>query len=98
MSLLEAMSSGTIPIVSDLPSLREWVRPKETGYLVRPNDMNSVAAAMEDALIGKPDQIRLIRAAARESVLLRASQDYFMGLMASWYRRAVPGHHPVLLQ
>jgi glycosyltransferase involved in cell wall biosynthesis len=98
MSLLEAMSSGTIPIVSDLPSLREWIRPKETGYLVRPNDMNSVAAAMEDALIGKPDQIRQIRAAARESVLLRASQDYFMGLMASRYRRAVPGHHPALLQ
>jgi glycosyltransferase involved in cell wall biosynthesis len=35
ISLLEAMASGCIPIVSDLPANREWVTDKMNGIVVR---------------------------------------------------------------
>lgn len=39
ISVLEAMASGCIPILSDLPSNREWISHGETGYIV--NDVES---------------------------------------------------------
>jgi glycosyltransferase involved in cell wall biosynthesis len=38
ISLLEAMSAGCIPIVSDLPANREWIINGENGIIV--NDLN----------------------------------------------------------
>src|SRR5262249_50293047 len=37
-SLLEAMASGTFPIVGDLPSIREWIAHGVNGSLVDPGD------------------------------------------------------------
>ncbi len=34
VSLLEAMGSGTFPIVTDIPSNREWIVPGQNGFLV----------------------------------------------------------------
>lgn len=84
MSLLEAMGVGAIPVVSDLPSLREWVRHGETGYLVPPNNVEAVVEALSFAL-GQPERTRLLRLAARNTVLHQASQRMFMGLMADHY-------------
>jgi glycosyltransferase involved in cell wall biosynthesis len=84
MSLLEAMSVGAVPIVSDLPSLREWVRQGETGYLVPPTNVDLVADALDTAL-GHTDPQQGLRAAARQVVVRRASQAAFMGSMAQRY-------------
>ena len=43
MSLLEAMACGAIPVVSDLPANREWVRDGENGVVLRNGNL-------EDAL------------------------------------------------
>jgi glycosyltransferase involved in cell wall biosynthesis len=33
-SVLEAMACGCVPIVADLPQIREWIEPGETGFIV----------------------------------------------------------------
>lgn len=84
MSLLEAMSTGTLPVVSDLPSLREWVRNGETGYLVPPTDTDAVAASLLQAIeassrASRPDS------PARGIVVRTASQAMFMARVAEHY-------------
>lgn len=50
MSVLEAMACGVIPVVSDLPSLREWIADRENGYLVPIGDRDALAARIIDVL------------------------------------------------
>jgi glycosyltransferase involved in cell wall biosynthesis len=40
ISLLEAMAHGCIPIVSDLPANREWIRHGENGWIVKAANEN----------------------------------------------------------
>lgn len=40
VSLLEAMAYGCIPIVSDLPANREWVKDGYNGIIAKPGDQN----------------------------------------------------------
>lgn len=46
-SLFEAMASGCFPIVSDLPGTRAFIRNKENGLLVTPNDSLALAKAIK---------------------------------------------------
>jgi len=46
ISLLEAMACGPAPIVSDLPSFREWITDGQNGYLVPPRDTEALANAI----------------------------------------------------
>lgn len=39
MSLLEAMACGAVPVVSDLPANREWIRDGENGIVVRDGNL-----------------------------------------------------------
>ena len=48
--LVEAMSLGSLPIHSDLESIREWVKNGETALLVPYDDPTAVAAALERAV------------------------------------------------
>jgi glycosyltransferase involved in cell wall biosynthesis len=65
VSLLEAMACGTVPIVTDLPANREWIRDGENGRIVRGDD----AASLADAVIETLDNVSF-RSAAREMNLL----------------------------
>ena len=38
VSLLEAMGSGAFPIVTDIPSNREWIHHGQNGFLVPVNE------------------------------------------------------------
>jgi glycosyltransferase involved in cell wall biosynthesis len=50
-SLLEAMACGILPVVSDIPANRAWIRQDENGILVgEPPTPESVAAALVRAL------------------------------------------------
>ncbi|HVF39133.1 MAG TPA: glycosyltransferase family 4 protein [Gemmatimonadaceae bacterium] len=49
-SLLEAMASGLIPIVSDIPANREWITDGKNGLLFAPGDHNGLAEAIRRAL------------------------------------------------
>lgn len=87
MSLLEAMSVGAIPVVSDLPSLREWVVHGGNGYLVPATDPDAVANALSASLLANVDKSYSMRSAARELVVCRASQTLHMQSMGTHYRQ-----------
>ena len=50
VSLLEAMGSGTFPIVTEIPANREWIMDGENGFLVSINEENSLACKIIDAI------------------------------------------------
>jgi len=70
-SLLEAMASGLLPIVTDIPGNREWVTHRREGYLVPAGDRDAIACGIEEAA-RDPDRDGM-RARARERVRERAS-------------------------
>ena len=54
VSLLEAMASGALPVVSDLEGNREWVREGEGAWLFAPGDAAGLTAALERAYSSPP--------------------------------------------
>jgi glycosyltransferase involved in cell wall biosynthesis len=50
VSLLEAMASGAVPVVSDLEGNREWVEDGVGARLFGPGDAASLTRALEAAL------------------------------------------------
>jgi glycosyltransferase involved in cell wall biosynthesis len=50
-SLIEAMAYGAIPVVSSIASIREWIRDGENGFLFDPVDDNSIAEAIQRAMM-----------------------------------------------
>jgi glycosyltransferase involved in cell wall biosynthesis len=48
-SLLEAMATGIVPIVSDIEANRVWIVDGENGLLVNPDDRRAVAQAIQRA-------------------------------------------------
>jgi glycosyltransferase involved in cell wall biosynthesis len=53
VSLLEAMGSGTFPIVTDIPPNREWIVPGQNGFLVPVNEEKILAKKIIDAIRDK---------------------------------------------
>jgi len=50
VSLLEALALGCLPVVTDIPANRAWVRHGENGLLFPPGDIDSLAACLERAV------------------------------------------------
>ena len=50
LSMLEAMACGATPVVSDLPNIREWIKPGWNGYLLRPDDVGGAAKAIIEVI------------------------------------------------
>ena len=70
-SLLEAMSSGLLPIVSDIAGNREWVTHRREGYLVPVGDAEALACAIQES--AHDPESGAMRARARARVLERGS-------------------------
>lgn len=88
MSLLEAMASGSIVVVGDLPSLREWVDHGRTGLLLDPVTPETLADALDRALaVGLRGGV--IRDAARRLVVDRAGQHVHMGNARACYEKLI---------
>ncbi len=84
VTLLEAMAAGAYPVVSDLPSNREWVTP-DGGTVVPVRDVKSLADAIVSAL---EDPKRRSSAAVhnREQINQRGRWGVNMKRMESAYR------------
>jgi glycosyltransferase involved in cell wall biosynthesis len=50
VSLLEAMASGAFPIVTDIPSNREWISDGENGFLVPIDEERFLAEKILEAI------------------------------------------------
>jgi len=85
MSLLEAMACGSVPIFTDLPSLREWIDDGQNGYLVVPKDPAALAGRILDVLL---DGKRASRFAQHNQEIIRtkASQAVHMRRMEAIYQ------------
>ena len=59
-SMLEAMTFGAIPLMSDIESIREWIKEGINGYLFNPLDPESIANQVHAAINGesKRDSMR----------------------------------------
>jgi len=50
VSLLEALASGTFPVVTDIPSNRDWITDGKNGFLVPINEVGILASRILDAI------------------------------------------------
>jgi len=50
VSLLEALAAGVFPVVTDIPSNREWITDGENGFLVATGNEKSLADRIIDAI------------------------------------------------
>jgi glycosyltransferase involved in cell wall biosynthesis len=86
ISLLEALSCGVFPVVSDIPQNREWIEPDlQNGILVPLDQPKLLARALERALT---DRALRVRAAEvnREIVLSRGDARKTMAELATHLR------------
>jgi glycosyltransferase involved in cell wall biosynthesis len=89
VSLLEAMAAGVFPVVTDIPANREWIREKENGFLVVPNDEVGLARKIV-AAIRETDLSLSARKANRELVAQKAHAcRAITGLLAEYERLMV---------
>jgi glycosyltransferase involved in cell wall biosynthesis len=54
VSLLEAMAAGAFPIVTDIPSNREWISDGENGFLVPIDEERVLAIRIIEAIRNRP--------------------------------------------
>lgn len=87
MSVLEAMACGVVPVVSDLPSLREWIVHGENGFIVPPKDGDALAAGMAEVLHG--DCVSAFKDINLNIVRERADHYGNMSLMEKRYQDLV---------
>ncbi len=76
-SMLEAMTFGAIPVMSDIASIREWITDGVNGYLFDPGDPVSIGETIERCLSdkGKHDAMR-----SRNYELIMKRADYFVNM------------------
>jgi L-malate glycosyltransferase len=72
VSLLEAMAAGCLPVVSDIPGNREWMRDGENGLLFPAGDAAALAACLQRAA-ADPELRARAAGVNRELVATRAS-------------------------
>jgi glycosyltransferase involved in cell wall biosynthesis len=67
-SLLEAMSTGAFPVVTDIPANRPWVEHGRNGFLFRPGDVAALAKCLGEGL-ARPE-LRLAAAPLNRAIVM----------------------------
>jgi glycosyltransferase involved in cell wall biosynthesis len=87
VAMIEAMSAGVVPVVTNLPSLAEAIESGVTGIQVAAGDIDGFADAIA-RLHGDRDLLERISAAARELVIerydIRERAAGYQNLYARW--------------
>jgi len=93
-SLLEAMASGTFPIVGDLPSLREWIVHGVNGLLIDQRDPQALATAILGALdaeehraLAAAHNVRLVKQRADRQLVMQSAEDFYREVIDSCQRK-----------
>lgn len=90
-SVLEALACGAVPVLSDVPSLHEWVKHEQEGLFVPIGDVPAISQAIlrlltdETLRSGMQDNgARLIRERADSELCMRRNEEI--------YRQVMRGH------
>jgi glycosyltransferase involved in cell wall biosynthesis len=88
ISLLEAMASGAFPIVTDIPSNREWISDGENGFLVPIDQERFLAEKIVEAIRNqdlreksRDKNFYLIKEKALWSVTLEKTEEIYNGIL-----------------
>lgn len=88
-SVLEAMACGAAPVLSDLPSLREWVVSEQEGLFVAAGDAGALTAAVlrlvrDETLRGRlaANSVAAIRARGDRDALMQRAEAIYQALAA----------------
>jgi len=87
-SLLEAMSCGCFPIVSDIVANRVLIRTGENGYLVTLDDVDELCSKIK-AVINNPDLFKNAVLENRNYVMRNASLKTNMPLFVEKYKELI---------
>lgn len=88
VALQEAMGCGDVPVISDLPSVREWITNDWNGMLVDPNNVDQIADSIIRLL--ENDEIRKSFAERNWNLIKeKGDQDYWMGKMEELYYKLI---------
>ncbi len=83
-TLLEAMACGSVPILGDIESLREWIEDGQNGFLVDPHDPQALTKAILDAL-RKPEFLERAAQMNRDIIKKRAVEEVTLPRIDSFY-------------
>ncbi|MGQ9560247.1 MAG: glycosyltransferase family 4 protein [Candidatus Oleimicrobiaceae bacterium] len=92
-SLTEAMACGAVPVLSELPYVREWVRHGHNGLVVPVRDPDALAEAVT-WLLRHPRQRAIMARRNRTLVEQRADHRIWMGRVEALYRTLLPCQTP----
>jgi glycosyltransferase involved in cell wall biosynthesis len=91
LSIMEAMSCGAVPVVSNIPSNREWVEDGISGYLFEDGDDLHLASRLL-ALDKVRSQLSVISRRAQEVADERADWVKNQQVMLKGYEQAMKIH------
>jgi glycosyltransferase involved in cell wall biosynthesis len=92
-SLLEAMACGCFPVVGDIESMREWVRPDENGILIDANSPQSIANGIIKAL-ESPNLLVKARTKNASLIAERAEYTRCMEVAEAFYCKILESKNP----
>lgn len=78
MSILEGMACGVVPVVSDLPSLREWISDGVNGFLVPARCADSLADCLLRVL---SDEVLRKRIPPENVSLVQRTGDHYKNML-----------------
>ena len=88
LSLLEAMAAGLPPVVTEVGGMPEVVRDRETGFIVPPRNVESLANRIS-LLLGNPALATRMGVAARDRIVDRFTLDQMVAAYRDVYCHAV---------
>ena len=84
MSLLETMSYGLVPIVTNVGSIGEYVKDQENGLLIKTSDTESIIKALK-CLSQDTDLLQKLSKAARQTILMHFSPQEYVSKLNQIY-------------
>lgn len=90
-SVLEALACGAVPVLSDVPSLHEWVQHEQEGLFVPIGDVTAITQAIIH-LLSNEDLRGKMQANGARLIAQRADNKVCMHRNEEIYRQLIGGH------